>query len=112
MAYILEISTILILKRMGASNTQSIAISFWVGLVIAFVLQKIFAFKNKAEHKKILLKQAMLYGCLVLFNYFFALVFVAVTTQKIGVVFARTITIVLATLWNYYIYKKIIFHNT
>ena len=46
LAYIFEIFSIFILKSIGLSSVEAVAISFWIGLVAAFILQKYIAFQN------------------------------------------------------------------
>jgi len=108
-AYLLEMAVLFCLKHLHLGNVTSVAISFWIGLVTAFLLQKFFAFKEKTVKKLHLTRQATQYLALVGFNYLLTLVFVALVATSITVFGARTIAIGMTTLWNYYFYKKHIF---
>jgi putative flippase GtrA len=104
-AYLIEMATLFGLKD-GAkfSSIKSVAISYWVGLIVAFFLQKIVTFKNHDRRVHVLAKQILMYACLVLFNYAVTLIAVHLLTPKLSVFLVRTIVIALGTLWNYYFY--------
>jgi putative flippase GtrA len=105
-SYIIELSTLLFLARIF-SPSIAVACSFWVGLVVSFVLQKSVAFGNKTTTKKAFGKQATLYGLLVLFNYIFTIIFVSTFTGHLGLAIARTLALLLTVSWNYLAYKEI-----
>lgn len=105
-SYIIELSALLLLARM-LSPAQAVACSFWIGLVISFILQKKIAFSNKTTTKKAFGKQAVFYGTLVLFNYVFTIIFVSLLTSYLGIAIARTLALLLTVSWNYFVYKEI-----
>lgn len=109
LSYLLEVGAIYSLILFGVDKLISVAIAFWFGLTISFLLQKIFAFDNKEKTIKKLAWQSVTYGILVVVNYGFTLSFVAVLNSTIGLIVARTIALLITTIWNYFIYKKIIF---
>lgn len=90
----------------------AVTISFWTGLVLSFVLQKILTFGNKNKSPKHLLWQSVSYGSLVIVNYLFTIGFVALFDSLIGVYLARTAALIITTIWNYVIYQKAIFSDT
>jgi putative flippase GtrA len=92
----------------GTNDITAVAISFWVGLIVAFVLQKIFTFNERSRGRKVV-KQSILYGLLVLFNYLFTLFFVGIFTDYIDVVIARTLALIITTIWNFLIYNNYLF---
>lgn len=107
-SYVVEIATLLSLANLfSLSPEASVAYSFWVGLVTSFLLQKHVAFKSKANDRRAIGRQSVLYGALVLFNYLFTIVFVGAFTGILGLVAARTIALLLTVAWNYFVYKKI-----
>jgi putative flippase GtrA len=112
-AYLIEMATLLGLKD-GAkfSSIKSVAISYWVGLVVAFLLQKIVTFKNHDRRVHILAKQIVIYALLVVFNYLVTLIAVKLLTPRISVFVVRTLVIALGTIWNYFIYGLIFSHKT
>jgi putative flippase GtrA len=112
LSYAIELSVLLVLyKLFGLSAELSTAIAFWIGLTASFILQKIFAFRDYEKTVKAVSKQVGVYAALVGFNYLFTLAVVAAFPAK-WVVFSRTLALIITTVWNYYIYKKIIFHPT
>jgi len=112
-AYLIEMATLFGLKD-GAkfSSIKSVAISYWVGLVVAFLLQKIVTFKNHDHRVHILAKQIVIYALLVVFNYLVTLIAVKLLTPRISVFVVRTLVIALGTIWNYFIYGLIFSHKT
>jgi len=111
-AYLIELTALYFFAvTLSLGSTLGVAISFWTGLVASFVLQKMFSFKNKAANKKHLTKQMTAYMTLVGFNYIFTLGFVAIFEAHIGLFVARTIALLITTVWNFYIYSKHIFKN-
>lgn len=113
LAYFIELCVLFSFSHLlKLSPTISVGISFWVGLIVAFILQKIFAFKNNSKHKKTVALQIVLYLILVAFNYIFTLLFVHFTESLIGLFASRTIALIITTLWNFLIYKRVIFRET
>jgi putative flippase GtrA len=92
---------------LNLSPLSSVAISFWVGFFIAFILQKIVTFKNYKRDIKTVTKQLVGYSALVAFNYTFTLVVVGAFHTSLNVIILRTITIAVITLWNFIIYRKL-----
>ncbi len=107
-SYAIEMVVLFCLHHfLGLSAVNSVAISFWVGFFMAFTLQKIITFQNYHKHPKILAKQLLSYSVLVGFNYFFTLGLVWIFTPRISVYIIRTIAILIITIWNFIIYRKI-----
>jgi putative flippase GtrA len=107
-SYIIEMGVLYGLEH-GTSldPVQSVAISFWTGLVAAFILQKYVAFQNHDNRKHIIIKQAIGYCLLVAVNYVFTLLFVGVLQHIASVLVLRTAAIAIITLWNYVVYTKL-----
>lgn len=111
-AYFAEMTTIYLLHNiLGLSAVWSVAISFWIGFCMTFILQKIITFRNTSKHPKTVAKQVFLYGMLVAFNYGFSLLMVYLLHNKLNVFVIRTLTIVIIVCWNYLIYSKLIFNS-
>lgn len=107
-SYIAELSVLLILVSVLLLSPEvSVAYSFWVGLIVSFLLQKYITFQSKVSDKKTVSKQSLFYGILVAFNYIFTIVFVGLLTSTLGLVISRTIALLLTVSWNYFIYKNI-----
>lgn len=108
-SYAIELSTILLLKIVFKfSSIEAVAISFWIGLITSFLLQKLFAFNNNDKTVKKISWQTVSYLLLVLFNYGFTLGFIY-AFGLIDVIITRTIALIITTFWNYFIYQRIIF---
>jgi len=107
-SYVVELIVLLSLAKLLLFTPElSVGYSFWVGLVISFLLQKYVAFENKERNKRNLTRQSLFYGLLVLFNYVFTIAFVSVFTSLFGLILARTIALLLTVSWNYFVYKRI-----
>lgn len=106
-----EITLIFILVRAGLDSIVAVAISFWFGLALSFILQKILAFRNHERSASRLTRQAVAYGALVFFNYLFTLLFIWGLQDVIGLFIARTAALIMTTGWNYVIYSKMIFRR-
>lgn len=110
LSYAIELSLLLsLVYLLHLNEPTAITISFAVGLMIAFVLQKLFAFKNNEKSAKAVGRQSIYYTLLVIFNYFFTLIFTSVLSPLVGIAVARTLALIITTFWNYFIYKKVIF---
>lgn len=107
--YVLELVTIVIAQHFGMTAVQAVALSFWVGLVVAFTLQKLITFGDKRTQHKILLPQMATFSALVAFNFCFTVAVTKLLEHTLPVVVIRTLAIGITTLWNYYLYKTRIF---
>lgn len=109
-AYLSEMAVLFGLKDLvGLSSLKAVAISFWTGLVVAFILQKIVTFQNHDRSLHMLSKQLAGYSILVGFNYLFTLLMVGIFSDKVSVFVIRTAVIILSTGWNFIIYKELLF---
>lgn len=107
-SFVIEIATLYSLNQLlHVSPTVSVAISFWVGFIVAYTLQKLVTFQNKEKSRRALTKQLIGYSLLVLWNYGFTLVVVELFHASISVIILRTIVIAITTTWNYFLYKKL-----
>ena len=107
--YLIEILTIVVAQKLGASGVVAVGLSFWIGLVIAFCFQKVVVFNNKRLHHRILAPQILAFLVLVLFNFCFTILVTKLLSPPIPAVFSRTIALAISTFWNYYLYKSHIF---
>jgi putative flippase GtrA len=109
LSFSIELGALFFLKKVcGLSNGASTAIAFWIGFLVAFYLQKVLTFKDFEKSKKALSRQLFFYGGLVIFNYLFTIAVVVLAPED-RLVVARTVALVITTLWNFILYKKIIF---
>jgi putative flippase GtrA len=106
-AYLIEMACLYSLHHvLGLSSIASVAISFWVGLVAAFILQKWVTFQNYDKRARVLASQILTYGLLVVWNYAFTLLAVKLFSS-ISVIIVRTVVILIITSWNFIIYKSL-----
>lgn len=108
-SYLIELGCIFILNTIINSPVIAVGIGFWLGLGVSFLLQKVFAFKNTSKNLKQLSIQSFYYLLLVAFNYSFTLLLVWQLSNHIGLFSARTIALIVTTIWNYFLYKNVIF---
>ncbi len=108
--YLLELVIIVVAQRWGATPTEAVAISFLIGLVVSFFLQKLFAFRDRRMHHRIVLSQAIAVGLLVLFNLGFTVVVTRLLEPWLAPTITRTIALLITTIWNFYLYKTRIFN--
>ena len=113
LSYLIEMGCLVGLRNgLGLGATLSVAISFWIGFVVAYILQKFIAFQNHDRSKQVIAKQLVGYSLLVGWNYIFTLVVVGVFEQYASVFLLRTIIIIITTLWNYAIYRLLFKNNS
>ena len=107
-----ELVVIFVMVRVfSSSDSLAVTMSYWLGVLVSFLLQKFFAFKSRDVRAKTVTRQIIFFGLLLVFNYIFTLVFVQLTGEIINIYLARIIALVITTMWNFYVYKKIIFKN-
>lgn len=112
-AYLSEMGTLFLLHGMlGLNSIGSVAISFWVGFIVAFILQKHLTFRNFDWGLSKITRQIVIYGVLVAWNYGFTILLALVFSNRVSIYIIRTITIVIVTIWNYLIYRYIFQVNT
>lgn len=111
--FAVEILIILLFVHvLRTSAVIAVAVSFWVGLVASFLMQKLFTFKNADHTTKALTKQTFLFAVLVAVNYIFTLVFVAIVNPILDMpTITRACALLITTAWNYFVYKHIIFRK-
>lgn len=111
-SFLIELGVIFLASHIfSAPPLLAVAISFWVGLAVSFVLQKVITFQNKEKGAKKLAWQMVAYGILIVVNYTFTLLAVATLEDVVGTYIARTIALIVTTIWNYIVYSKVIFRR-
>ena len=109
--YILELAVIVAALHFGAGPVLAVGISFWVGLMVSFILQKIVTFGDKRLHHRILLPQFIAFSLLVLFNFGFTILVVKLLANAAPAVVSRTGALAITVIWNFYLYKTRIFKS-
>jgi len=67
--YVFELLVIVVAQKRGGGPLLAVALGFWLGLVVSFVLQKLVTFSDKRLHRRVLLPQILAFSALVLFNF-------------------------------------------
>lgn len=109
--YIFELLVIYISLRLGSTSVFAVGLSFWLGLILSFGLQKVITFGDKRVHHKVLVPQIIAYCLLVLFNFSFTVGITALLDNFLPAAFLRTIALAITTIWNFYLYKTRIFKS-
>lgn len=107
--YGLEMLVIVITQSLGASSVMAVAISFWLGLIVSFGLQKLVVFGDSRLHHRVLVPQLLAFSLLVGFNFVFTILMTSWLSPHIPAVATRTLAIAMTTIWNFYLYKTRIF---
>ena len=107
--YVLELLVIVVAQKLGASAVVAVGLSFWIGLIVSFVLQKVVTFGDRRVHHKVLLPQILAFSALVLFNFAFTILVTKLLTPHVPAVISRTVALGITTIWNFYLYKTRIF---
>lgn len=107
-AYGVEISCLyFFVHALNLSSLRAVAISFWIGFVVAFILQKLITFKNYDKQTTTITKQLIGYGLLVAWNYGFTLIMVKLLSRHGSIIMIRTFVILIVTSWNFIFYQMI-----
>ena len=107
--YLLELVVIVAAGWLGASSLLAVGLSFWIGLVVSFGLQKMLTFGDKRMHHRVLIPQLFAFSLLVLFNFGFTLLVTKLLSSVVSPVITRTLALGCTTIWNFYLYKTRIF---
>lgn len=109
--YVFEILAIFVAQKLGASTLVAVGLSFWLGFLLSFALQKFIAFGDKRTHHKIVIPQLIATAILVLFNFGFTLLVTKLLENVLPTFVTRTLALGITTLWNFYFYKTRIFSS-
>ncbi len=110
--YVFELGVIVAAQYFGANSVVAVGLSFWLGLIVSFALQKFVTFGDKRTHHRILLPQFLAVTLLVFFNFAFTLLVTKVMSPWWPAVVSRTVALAITTIWNFYLYKTKIFKST
>ena len=110
--YVFELAVIIVAQRLGASATWAVAISFCLGTLVSFFLQKLVTFGDKRMHHRILVPQLVATVLLVVWNLSFSVLLTKLLQDHLPAVVTRTLALGVTTIWNFYLYKTRIFKNS
>ena len=81
------------------------------GLITGFLLNKLWTFQSSTRTKRTL-KQAIFFILLFIFNTLFTYILISILKNaQVDETISKLIAMAFITLWNFYIYKKIIFRT-
>ena len=109
LVYLFELVIIVVVQRMGGSALVAVGLSFWLGLIVSFILTKFVTFGDNRTHHKILVPQIVAVSLLVLFNFGFTLLVTELLKDVLHPTITRTIALGITTFWNFYLYRTRIF---
>lgn len=110
--YVFELAVIVMAQGLGANAVEAVGLSFWLGLIVSFALQKLVTFGDKRVHHSVLIPQLTAFSLLVLFNFGFTILVAHLLRHVIPAVLSRTLALGTTTTWNFYLYKTRIFKNS
>lgn len=110
--FLFELIIIVAAQYMGASPVAAVAVSFIIGTIVSFGLQKLFTFGDKRMHHKVLLSQAIAVALLVAFNFGFTLLATELLQNMLPAIVVRTLALLTTTIWNFFLYKTRIFKDS
>lgn len=109
--YAVELLVIVLAQHAGARPEQAVGLSFWLGVIASFCLQKIVTFRDRRLHHRVLVPQIIATGLLLAFNFGFTLLVTYLLAPPLPATITRTLALGITTLWNFYLYKQKIFNN-
>jgi putative flippase GtrA len=107
--YVFELIVIIIAQHQGAGPVFAVGLSYVLGTLVSFLLQKLVTFGDKRMHHKILIPQAVAVALLVIFNFGFTLFVTKLLAAVLPAIVSRTLALLITTIWNFYLYKTRIF---
>jgi putative flippase GtrA len=110
--YVFELLVIVVAQQLGASAPWAVAISFCLGTLVSFFLQKVVTFGDKRMHHRILIPQIIATALLIIWNLTFSVLLTKLLEDHMPAVATRTIALAITTIWNFYLYKTHIFKNS
>lgn len=107
--YVFELAVIVVAQWLGASAVWAVAISFCLGTLVSFLLQKLVTFGDKRMHHRVLIPQVIATTLLILWNLGFSVLLTKLLQNIMPAVATRTLALLITTFWNFYLYKTRIF---
>jgi len=109
--YLFELAIIALSQAAGASPVAAVALSYCLGTLVSFFLQKLVTFGDRRMHHHILIPQLLATSALLLWNFGFSLLVTKLLQDNWPAVATRTLALGVTTIWNFYLYKTRIFKN-
>jgi putative flippase GtrA len=110
--YLFELVVIVVAQALGANTLLAIGLSFWLGLMVSFLLQKLVTFRDHRMQHRVVLSQLAAVTGLVIFNFGFTLLVAELLRNLLPAVVSRTLALGATTIWNFYLYRTRIFKTS
>lgn len=101
---------LLFYRVLGVPLEIATATAFILGLIVNFMLNRLWSFNAKPGRRNAI-RQMVLYGILVFLNTIFTVFVVGYASSywNIPPEISKPVCVLLTTVWNYVLYKKVIF---
>jgi putative flippase GtrA len=109
--YIFELLVIVTAQKLGTTPVWAVAISFCLGTMVSFFLQKLVTFGDVRMHRQVLVPQLVATALLILWNLGFSVLLTKALQRSLPTILIRTLALSITTIWNFYLYKTRIFKN-
>ena len=107
--YAFEIFIIFIAQQLGATPLLAVGLSFWLGLIVSFGLQKLVTFRDKRLGHRVLIPQLIAFMLLVIVNFGFTIFVTQLLSGIVSPFVSRTGALGITAIWNFYLYKTRLF---
>lgn len=108
-AFVSDYSVFLALHYLaGLSSPRSGVISFFIGLIVSFTLQRFWVFSG--DSNQLIKREVIGYGVLAFINFFVtAYGLILLDNLKVPAFIAKLLIVGIIMVWNYLLYKNVIF---
>lgn len=107
--YLFELVVIFVAQHLGATALVAVALSYWLGFLVSFGLQKFITFGDTRMHHRVIVSQLIATALLIGFNFIFTLFVTRSLTGIVSPMVSRTLALGMTTVWNFYLYRTRIF---
>ncbi len=108
--FLIDFGILYFLKNnLQTTITFSTSVAYWISISYNFLLNRYWTFE--AREKEDLKRHITIYMFLLIGNYFFTLIFVAIISNYIYFLFAKALAVAIQMTWTYYIYRDMIFYT-
>lgn len=109
--YVFELVVIVLAQAAGLRATAAVAMSFCLGTIVSFLLQKFVTFGDRRVHHRVVTWQVAATALLVMVNFGFSVLVAYAFEHVLPAIVSRTLALAITTSWNFYAYKHWIFKN-
>jgi putative flippase GtrA len=92
---------------LGTTITFATSAGYWISIIYNFLINRHWTFD--ASERANLKRHISTYMILLVANYFFAVIFIAIMSNFIYFLVAKALAVIIQMTWTYYLYKNIIF---